>query len=191
MWPANLVSCRSLRCGTVKRYAIPQDDEFPWIRPNKKLLRRALTNDGFSTFSSEIHDLSRDAVDVAASAEPISGNDSPDSGHVGIVSVVTADKEASHVLPPNPFRLKPGEASSLDKTSHSKLQYIMVPIEPLAIKRKCEACQQPHKPDAAPPLLVRGYAPLHRQTKSVQFEYLQGEKAVDGFRAKGFWLDSR
>jgi hypothetical protein len=104
----------------------------------------------FSMFSSEIHDLSRDAVDVAASAEPISGNDSPDSGHVSIVSVVTADKEASHVLPPNPFRLKPGEASSLDKTSHSKLQYIMVPIEPLAIKRKCEACQQPHKPDAAP-----------------------------------------
>jgi hypothetical protein len=100
--------------------------------------------------SSETHDLSRDAVDVTASAEPISGNDSPDSGHVSTVSVVTADKEASHVLPPNPFRLKPGEASSLDKPSHSKLQYIMVPIEPPAIKRKCEACQQPHKPDATP-----------------------------------------
>jgi hypothetical protein len=84
--------------------------------------------------SSEIHDLPRDAVDVAASAEPILGNNNPDSGHVSIVSVLTADKEASHVLPPNPFCLKPGEASSLDKTSHSKLQYIMVPIEPLAHK---------------------------------------------------------
>ena len=89
-------------------------------------------------------------MDVTASAEPISGNDSPDSDHVSTVSVVTADKEVSYVLLPNPFRLKPGEASSLDKLSYSKLQYIMVPIELPAIKRKCEACQQPHKPDATP-----------------------------------------
>jgi len=92
--------------------------------------------------------VSRGAIYVTASAESISGNESPDSGQVSAVSMVMAQEEASHVLPLKPFRMKPGEACS-DKASHYKLQYMMVAIEPLVIQRKCEACEQPYKPDAA------------------------------------------
>jgi hypothetical protein len=189
MWPANLDLAGLLDAELSSDTLFLKMMNFPGFGRIRKPLRRAPTNDSFSMFSSEIHDLSRGAVDVTASAEPISGNDSPDSVHVSTISVVTADKEASHLLPPNPFRLKPGEASSLDKASHSKLQYIMVPIEPLAIKRKCEACQQPHKPDAAPCFWSEDTCLYIARQSQCNSNICKGKKRWMGLEQKDFgWI---
>jgi hypothetical protein len=142
-------SCRSLNCKTSRGYAIPQDVALPWVRPVKRALQRLISYQDFSSTPSENQDTPFNIDDKLQCPKQINKPESEAKTTACAISLDNTQNRTIQILPPNPFHLVPADAS-LKHTSQSKLQYIMVPADPVVILRKCEFCEVLYKPDTAP-----------------------------------------